>query len=172
MKTYNPDIKTNRFESKGSYTIDLVGQRSLLRRTRNVKDHVDLQEAVESSILASINHSESVTNTTGQSTEMQTSHYNIVLLARRPRHYIFGRVHCIHRPGSVLRAVQEIIIVSCIMKVKLCKPLARVQVHMRTYMCNGRVYVILGGKDGISPKKLKKGSSLAAVHRLAVFKVR
>ena len=54
-------MKTNYYESKGSYTIDLVGQRRLVRRTRSVKDHLNLPDAVESSILAFINHSESVT---------------------------------------------------------------------------------------------------------------
>ena len=60
-ESYDPNMKTNYYESKGSYTVDLVGQRRLLRRTRSVKDHLDLPEAVESSILAFINHSESVT---------------------------------------------------------------------------------------------------------------
>ena len=60
-ESYNPNMETNYYESKGLYTIDLVGQRRLVRRTRNVKDHLNLPDAVESSILAFINHSESVT---------------------------------------------------------------------------------------------------------------
>ena len=59
-ESYDRDMKTNYYESKGSYTIDLVGQRRLVRRTRSVKDHLNLPDAVESSILAFINHSESV----------------------------------------------------------------------------------------------------------------
>ena len=56
IKTYNAALKTNHYESKGGYTLELVGQRRL-RRKRSA-DPVDLSNAVESSLLAFINHSE------------------------------------------------------------------------------------------------------------------
>ena len=57
IKTYDPDMKTNHYESKGSYKVDLVGQRRLLRHRRNA-DHVDLSNAVVSTLLSFINQSE------------------------------------------------------------------------------------------------------------------
>ena len=51
-------MKTNHFESTGSYTMDLVGQRRILRHVRSVEDHLELPNAVESSILAVSNRSE------------------------------------------------------------------------------------------------------------------
>ena len=61
IKTYDPTLKTNHYESKGSYTLELVGQQRL-RRKRS-KTPVDLSNAVESSLLSFINQSEE-TNTT------------------------------------------------------------------------------------------------------------
>ena len=57
IKTYDPDMKTNHYESKGSYKVDLVGQRRLLRHRRNV-DHIDMSNAVVSTLLSFINQSE------------------------------------------------------------------------------------------------------------------
>lgn len=57
IKTFDPNMKTNHYESKGSYTLKLVGQQRLLRTKRNA-DNVDLAEATESTLLAFINHSE------------------------------------------------------------------------------------------------------------------
>ena len=57
IKTYDPDMKTNHYESKGSYTLELVGQRRLLRRKRS-KGNADWSNAVENSLLAFINESE------------------------------------------------------------------------------------------------------------------
>ena len=61
IKTYDPNLKTNHFESQGSYTLELVGRQRLLR-TKRAADYVDLSEAAESSLLAFINHSK-FTNT-------------------------------------------------------------------------------------------------------------
>ena len=56
IKTYDPDMKTNHYESKGSYTLELVGQRRLLRRRRS-EGNADWSNAVENSLLAFINQS-------------------------------------------------------------------------------------------------------------------
>ena len=56
IKTYDPNMKTNHYESQGSYTLELVGQQQLLRAKRTA-DYVDLSEAAESTLLAFINHS-------------------------------------------------------------------------------------------------------------------
>ena len=57
IKTYDPEMKTNHYESKGSYTLELVGQRRLLRQRRSERN-IDLSNAFESSLLAFINQSE------------------------------------------------------------------------------------------------------------------
>ena len=57
IKTYDPDMKTNHYESKGSYTLELVGQRRLLRH-RKSKRNIDSSNVFESSLLAFINQSE------------------------------------------------------------------------------------------------------------------
>ena len=56
IKTYDPNMKTNHYESQGSYTLELVGQQRLLR-TKRAADYVDLSEVAESTLLAFINHS-------------------------------------------------------------------------------------------------------------------
>ena len=56
IKTYDPNMKTNHYESNGSYTLELVGQQRLLR-TKRAADYVDFSEAAESTLLAFINHS-------------------------------------------------------------------------------------------------------------------
>ena len=56
IKTYDPNMKTNHYESKGSYTLELVGEQRLLR-TKRAADYVDLSEVAESTLLAFINHS-------------------------------------------------------------------------------------------------------------------
>ena len=56
IKTYDAKLKTNHYESKGSYTVELVGQRRLLRKRS--ANPVDLSNAVESSLLSFINQSE------------------------------------------------------------------------------------------------------------------
>ena len=58
IKSYDPDMVTNYYESKGSYSMDMVGQRRILRHARSVEDHLKLPEAMESSILTVFNHSE------------------------------------------------------------------------------------------------------------------
>ena len=59
IKTYDATIETNKFETKGSYVLELVGQRRLLRYRRSRStDDADLSNLVESSLLAFINHSE------------------------------------------------------------------------------------------------------------------
>ena len=61
IKTYDATLKTNHYESKGSYTLELVGQQRM-RRKRS-KNPLGLSNAVESSLLSFINQSEE-TNTT------------------------------------------------------------------------------------------------------------
>ena len=56
IKTFDPNMKTNNYEAKGSYTLELVGQQRLLRAKR-AADYVDLSEAAESTLLAFVNHS-------------------------------------------------------------------------------------------------------------------
>ena len=56
IKTFDATLKTNYYEAKGAYTLELVGQRRL-RRKRS-ENPVDLSNAVESSLLVFINHSE------------------------------------------------------------------------------------------------------------------
>ena len=56
IKTYDPNMKTNHYESNGSYTLELVGQQQLLLQKRDA-DYVDFSEAAESTLLAFINHS-------------------------------------------------------------------------------------------------------------------
>ena len=55
-KSYDPTLVTNHYESKGSYTVELVGQQRRLLRLRR-SSGVDLSGAVENSLLAFINHS-------------------------------------------------------------------------------------------------------------------
>ena len=57
IKTYDPSIKTNHYESKGSYTLELVGQRRLLRHRRSERS-IASNNVFESSLLAFINQSE------------------------------------------------------------------------------------------------------------------
>ena len=57
VKTYDPEMKTNYYESTGNYSLELVGQRRLLRFRRS-EGNVDMSNAIESSLLAFINQSE------------------------------------------------------------------------------------------------------------------
>ena len=57
IKSYDKTLKTNRYESEGSYTLRLVGQRRLVRRERRSLIQSDLTDMVESSLLAFINQS-------------------------------------------------------------------------------------------------------------------
>ena len=59
-KSYDPTIVTNHYESKGSYTVELVGQQRRLLRLRR-SSGVDLSGAIENSLLAFINHSKCFT---------------------------------------------------------------------------------------------------------------
>ena len=58
IQTFDPNLKTNHYETEGSYTLELVGQRRLLRQRRSAYG-VDLTNAVQNSLLAFINHSKS-----------------------------------------------------------------------------------------------------------------
>ena len=58
-KSYDPTLVTNHYESKGSYTVELVGQQRRLLRLRR-SSGVDLSGAVENSLLAFINHSKTL----------------------------------------------------------------------------------------------------------------
>lgn len=55
--TYDPSKKMNHFEAGGSFSLTLAKQEKLLRRKRSAIDHLELPEAMESSLLAFINHS-------------------------------------------------------------------------------------------------------------------
>ena len=58
-QTYDPNVDMNHMEAKGSYSLDLVGQRRVLQRERRAAvNHLELPEAVESSLLAHIDLSE------------------------------------------------------------------------------------------------------------------
>ena len=58
-QTYDPNVDMNHMEAKGSYSLDLVGQRRVLQRERRAAvNHLELPEAVESSLMAHIDHSE------------------------------------------------------------------------------------------------------------------
>ena len=59
-QTYDPDININHFEASGTYSLDLVGQRRVLRQERSAAvNHLELPEAMESTLMAHIDHSES-----------------------------------------------------------------------------------------------------------------
>ena len=58
-QTYDPNVDMNHMEAKGSYSLDLVGQRRVLQRERRAAvNHLELPEAVESSLMAHIDLSE------------------------------------------------------------------------------------------------------------------
>ena len=57
-KSYDPSKKMNHLEAEGKFSLTLAGQERILRSTRDAEDHLQLPEAMESSILAFINHSE------------------------------------------------------------------------------------------------------------------
>ena len=60
IKSFNPDIKTNHYESKGTYTCELVGEQRRLLRRRRSDNSIRLGEHVENSLLAFINKSKSI----------------------------------------------------------------------------------------------------------------
>ena len=55
--TYDGSTKMNHFEAGGSFSLTLLKQEKLQRSKRSTVDHLELPEAVESSLLAFINHS-------------------------------------------------------------------------------------------------------------------
>lgn len=55
--TYDPTKRMNHFEAGGSFSLTLEKQEKLLRDKRSATDHLELPEAMESSLLALINHS-------------------------------------------------------------------------------------------------------------------
>jgi hypothetical protein len=55
IKCFNPEIKTNHYESKGTYVCELVGEQRRLLRRRRSDDVIGLGEHVENSLLAFIN---------------------------------------------------------------------------------------------------------------------
>ena len=54
IETYQPSLKTNHYESKGTYVVELVGEKRRLLRLRR---SVDEDNYVETSLLAFINQS-------------------------------------------------------------------------------------------------------------------
>lgn len=60
IKSYDANIKTNQFESKGSYSLKLVGKEQVFQYKRSAEDDdMDRSELMESSLLAIYNHCES-----------------------------------------------------------------------------------------------------------------
>ena len=60
VETYDPQTDLPDFDAQGTYTIDLVSQRRMLRRERSAAvNHLELPEATESTLMAHINYSES-----------------------------------------------------------------------------------------------------------------
>ena len=57
IKTYDPNLETNHYETKGSYTLRLVGQRRLSGRERRSMGQTDFTNMLESSLLGFINES-------------------------------------------------------------------------------------------------------------------
>ncbi|CAI8020933.1 hypothetical protein GBAR_LOCUS12470 [Geodia barretti] len=55
IKTYDPNLETNHYETKGSYTLRLVGQRRLGGRERRSMGQTDFTNMLESSLLGFIN---------------------------------------------------------------------------------------------------------------------
>ena len=57
--TYDDSVDIDHFEASGEYTLDLIGQRRLLRHERSAAvNHLELPEATESTLIAHIDHSE------------------------------------------------------------------------------------------------------------------
>ena len=54
VQSYDPTIETNRYSSRGSYTLELVGQHRMVRRQRR---SIELVDMVENNLLGFINHS-------------------------------------------------------------------------------------------------------------------
>ena len=58
--TYDSNTDLPDFDAKGTYSLDLTGQRRLLRQERSAAvNHLELPEAMESTLMAHIDHSES-----------------------------------------------------------------------------------------------------------------
>jgi HEAT repeat protein len=55
IKSFNPEMKTNHYESKGTYVCELVGEQRRLLRRRRSDNGIRLGEHVENSLLAFIN---------------------------------------------------------------------------------------------------------------------
>ncbi|CAI8041977.1 hypothetical protein GBAR_LOCUS23305 [Geodia barretti] len=55
IKCFNPEIKTNHYESKGTYVCELVGEQRRLLHRRRSDNSIRLGEHVENSLLAFIN---------------------------------------------------------------------------------------------------------------------
>ena len=57
--SYDDSVDINHFKASGTYSLDLINQRRLLRHERSaVINHLELPEATESTIIAHIDHSE------------------------------------------------------------------------------------------------------------------
>ena len=60
VETYDSQTDMPDFDAQGTYTMDLVGQRRMLRRERRAAvKHLELPEAMESTLMAHVDHSES-----------------------------------------------------------------------------------------------------------------
>ena len=57
IKTYDPNLETNHYETKGSYTLRLVGQLRIGSRQKRSMEQTDFTTMVESSLLGFINTS-------------------------------------------------------------------------------------------------------------------
>ena len=57
--TYDDSVDINHFKASGTYSLDLIAQRRVLRRERGAAvNHLELPEATESTLIAHIDHSE------------------------------------------------------------------------------------------------------------------
>ena len=60
VETYDSQTDLPNFDAQGTYRMDLVGQRRMLRRERRAAvKHLELSEAMESTLMAHVDYSES-----------------------------------------------------------------------------------------------------------------
>ena len=60
INSFDPSMKTNHYESTGTYICELVGEQRRLKRDKRSDDSMNPEEYVETSLLAFINKSKSL----------------------------------------------------------------------------------------------------------------
>ena len=59
QRSYDPNNDLPDFDAQGTYNLELVGQRQLLsRQRRGAVNHLELPEAIQSTLLAHVDHSQ------------------------------------------------------------------------------------------------------------------